>query len=193
MRRLYRQKLTTSLGGNISRKEGDFLLVTPSQKDKALLKTADILVVSLSGKAIDTELKPSMEMRFHLAIYKERADIRAIIHAHPFWGTWLAITHTLPNLYLTDEACYMIRRTALCNYATMGSEKLAKEIAKKIKTNDVLILKNHGVVTTGKTLTEAMERLEVLENIARYTFMKKQKVSYKKIPKEAIEAILTMP
>jgi L-fuculose-phosphate aldolase len=192
MRRLYRQKLTTSLGGNISIRIKDNVFITPSQKDKATLSPEDIIVLNLYEELTNTELKPSMEYKFHIAIYKERNDINAIIHAHPFWGTWLAITHIKPNVYLTDEAFYTIRNVALCNYALMGSEELSNEIKKNIKTADILILKNHGIVSTGKDLCTAIERIEVLENIAHYTYLNTKKYTYKRIPKESIKHIISM-
>ncbi len=192
-RRLYRQKLTTSLGGNVSFKVEQTVLITPSQIDKARIRANDIVETTLNGKLSVSMLKPSMELSFHLSIYNQRNDVNAIIHAHPFWGTWLGITRTTPNLMLTDESFYAIRRTVLCNYATMGSQELANEIATKIKSNDVLILSNHGVVSTGKTLVEAMERLEVLENIARYMFLQNPKKKYHPLSPEAIQTILNMP
>jgi|YNPMSStandDraft_1061717.scaffolds.fasta_scaffold00088_29 L-fuculose-phosphate aldolase len=192
MGRLYRQKLTTSLGGNISMRVNNMIAITPSQKDKDNLTESDILVFDVNEKLEFGTTKPSMEYRFHLSIYEQRKDVNAIIHSHPFWGTWLAITHIKPNIYLTDEALYSIRNIEFCNYALMGSERLSIEISKKIKKADVLILKNHGVVAVGNTLTEAIEKIEVLENIAHYTYLQNPTFNYKNIPKNAERKIKQM-
>ncbi len=192
MQRLYRQKLTTSLGGNISVRIENFIAITPSQKDKETLTANDILVLKMNDNINFKEIKPSMEYRFHLIIYEKRSDVNAIIHSHPFWGTWLAITHIKPDIHLTDEAFYTIRNIEFCNYETMGSKKLSEEVSKKIKKADVLILKNHGVVAVGNTLTEAIEKIEVLENIAHYAFLQNSEFTYKKIPKTAITRIKQM-
>lgn len=192
MKRLYRQKLTTSLGGNISIRLGNSIAITPSQKDKDTLTANDILVFDINDNFEYGTVKPSMEYRVHLSIYKERTDISAVIHSHPFWATWLAITHIKPNIYLTDESFYTIRNVEFCKYALMGSKELSEEVAKKIKKSEVLILKNHGVIAVGKNLCEAIEKIEVLENIAHYTYLQNKVFKYKKIPKKAQENISKM-
>lgn len=171
MQRLYRRKLTTTLGGNISIKAGQLMIITPSQKDKDRLTANDMVVVDLLTATTLTTQQPSMEYRFHMGIYATRGDVEAIIHAHPFWGTWLAITGTQPKINLLDESLYFLKNVAFCNYAPMGTEMLATEVSKNAQSSDVLILKNHGVITMGKSLCEALEKMEVLENIAHYTYI----------------------
>lgn len=171
MKRLYRKNLTTTLGGNMSVRTNRFMVITPSQKDKDRLSAEDMAIVDIITGEILTSQKPSMEYRFHQKIYEIRDEIGAIIHAHPFWGTWLAITNCKPDIHLLDESAYFLKHIAFCNYAPMGTEALAKEVADKITTSDILILKNHGVITTGNKLCEALEKMEVLENIAHYTFL----------------------
>ncbi|MCX7861590.1 MAG: class II aldolase/adducin family protein [Bacteroidales bacterium] len=172
MQRLYQQKLTTTLSGNISVRYQQYIIITPSQKDKARLHHNDILVYDIHNEIfLPSSSQPSMEFPFHQAIYSKRSDIYAIIHAHPFWSTWLSITGTIPQINLLDEAIYFLKKTGACQYAPMGTTELAKEVEEKIQFYDVLILKNHGVITTGKNLSDALERLEVLENIAHYTYL----------------------
>ncbi len=171
MQRLYQRHLTTTLGGNISVKAGNFMIITPSQKDKNRLTANDMVVIDLQTGTILTSQQPSMEYRFHKGIYATRTDVASVIHAHPFWGTWLAITNTKPNIDLLDESAYFLRNVAFCNYAPMGTEQLALEVSKNALLSDVLILKNHGVITMGKSLCESLEKMEVLENIAHYTYL----------------------
>ena len=84
MRRLYKKSLTTSLGGNISMKsDNGIVFITPSGIDKGKIKWNQICVLSESGENLTTECKVSIETAMHLAIYKNRPDIKAIVHAHP--------------------------------------------------------------------------------------------------------------
>ncbi len=83
MKRIYNRVLTTTSGGNLSiiDENGD-IWITPTGVDKGLMKPSDIVCVKADGTIIGDN-KPSSEYPFHLAIYRERPDIRAIVHAHP--------------------------------------------------------------------------------------------------------------
>jgi L-fuculose-phosphate aldolase len=186
MRRVYRRQMTTSLGGNISfKKKNGKILITPSQIDKDNLESKDILVIEPSGKTKPSKRKSSMETQLHLGIYEVRKDINAIIHAHTFWGSLLAVSDLQLANDISDESFFMIHKVEFCNYATMGSADLANEVKLKIQNADILILANHGVVSTGKDLVQALERLEVLENIAHYSYLQNQNLTLKHLTTEA--------
>jgi ribulose-5-phosphate 4-epimerase/fuculose-1-phosphate aldolase len=83
MRRLYKRGLTTASGGNISIRLQDGILITPSGLDKGTIKGNQIGLISFTGENLSAALKPSIEFAMHLAIYKSRPDVFAIVHAHP--------------------------------------------------------------------------------------------------------------
>lgn len=186
MRRIYRRQMTTSLGGNISvKKTNGEILITPSQVDKDRLKPKDIIKIKKDGKIKNSKLSASMETQLHRGIYEEREDVKAIIHAHTFWGSLLAVSDLQLANDISDEAYFMIQKIEYCNYATMGSLDLANEVKQKIKKADILILENHGIVATGKNLVQALERLEVLENITHYSYLQKPSLTLKHLKIEA--------
>ncbi|NSW45433.1 MAG: class II aldolase/adducin family protein [Bacteroidales bacterium] len=189
MQRLYRQKLTTSLGGNISLRVENFVYITPSQVDKDRLSANDIIIMDLHRHVLKAIHKSSMETSMHLSVYHTRPDIKAIVHAHSFWASLLALSNLQLVNDISDEAYYAIKRLAFCNYQTMGTSELANEVACKVKNADTLILKNHGILTTGKTLVEALERLEVLENIAHYSYLANKNIGLQSISAEAKKRI----
>lgn len=189
MQRMYAKKLITTLSGNISCRIGKKILITPSQIDKNNLKYSDIILLSIDGEIIEGKHKQSIETPLHLSIYKKRKDTKAIIHAHPFWGSLLAFTNLSFISDILEESFLMIPKIEFCNYAPMGSEELAKEVSKKIENADVLILENHGVITTGRNLPESLEKLEVLENIAHYSFLISKKIELKKLNDRAKQKI----
>jgi len=172
MRRLYLQKLTTSLGGNISMKIDDSILITPSQIDKNDIKAKDIAHLTTNGDILKSKHKISLETPMHIAIYNARSDVQVIIHAHPFWCTVAAIWGLQIDTNVTDEAQFNIKKISFAKYYPMGTEDLANEIAEKIKYSDVVIMPNHGIVCVGKTLIETIEKLEITENLAHISWLK---------------------
>jgi L-fuculose-phosphate aldolase len=171
MRRLYKQGLTTSSGGNVSMKDDEGnIFITASQTDKSCLKWKEIIVFDKAGKNLTPELKPSMESGMHIEIYKARSEIRAIVHSHPIYASTFAVSGFKPESSLTGEARYVLGKIAMTGYKLMGTENLAKEVASALNDSDCAIMKNHGAICIGKTLYEAFDRMEVLEFTCKLNF-----------------------
>jgi L-fuculose-phosphate aldolase len=187
MQRIYRRKLTTCLGGNVSVRINDTILITPSQIDKDKLTSEDIICLNLEGNIIHAPQTASMETQMHLAVYKNRKDIHAIIHAHAFWGTLLAVSDLKLQKDISDEAYFMLPKIAYTNYQTMGSIDLANEVGDKIQDADMLIIKNHGILSVGTDLAQALERIEVLENLVHYAYLANPAIKLIPLSEEAKE------
>ena len=171
MRRLYKQGLTTTSGGNISlRISGNIIAITPSATDKGRMRWNEIGLMNIKGENLTPDLKTSIETVMHLSIYKER-DVKAIVHAHPTCATAFTAMKNEINTTLTAEACAILGKPVFVPYAIMGSERLAQLVAKNIHNSDILLLENHGILTVGSSLLQAFDRLEVLENAARMTLI----------------------
>src|SRR5262245_54852722 len=80
--RIYRHRMTTTSGGNLSIRDGDDVWITPARVDKGTLRRTDIVRVHPDG-TVDGPHRPSSELPFHQAIYQARPDLHAIVHAHP--------------------------------------------------------------------------------------------------------------
>lgn len=173
MRRLYKQGLTTSSGGNISFRLGDTVLITPSQTDKGRMKASEIGMTDLRGNSLSTQYKLSMETDMHLAVYKARPDVKAIVHAHPVTATSYTVAHQTIDCSLMGEARAIIGEPVLASYQLMGTQKLANEVAKAILHGNVVLMENHGILAVGNSLLEAFDRLEVLEACARVNILTK--------------------
>jgi L-fuculose-phosphate aldolase len=172
MRRLYKQGLTTTSGGNISMKiSNDLILITPSATDKGMMKWKEVGIMSITGENLTPQLKPSMESEMHLSIYRRKNDISAIVHAHPLFASAFTAMNLKINTCLTAEAKAICSDPCLVQYALMGSRELASLAAENILKSDILLLENHGILTAGSSLLQAFNRLEVLENAARMTMI----------------------
>ncbi|MBE6356824.1 MAG: class II aldolase/adducin family protein [Lentisphaerae bacterium] len=172
MRRLYRQFLTTTSGGNISCRAADGnIVITASQADKGEQTWKNVGVVTPDGGNLTAELKLSIETAMHLAIYAARPDITAIVHAHPVTATFFSAADIPINMHLTAEAYAVAGEVIRIPYALMGSTELADITAEKMKFSDCGLMENHGVITVGKSLLAAFDKLELLENAAKQTLM----------------------
>jgi len=167
MRRLYRQGLTTTSGGNISwRLSDEHVLLTPSKLDKGELTADQIGVLAMDGGNLTPELPPSIESDMHLAIYRTRPDARAIVHAHPLTATALAASTQEINCRYIAESYAIVGDPVRAPYALMGTPQLAENVSNAAQKGNCVILDNHGVLAIGATLLEAFDRLEVLERAA---------------------------
>jgi L-fuculose-phosphate aldolase len=172
MRRLYKHGLTTTSGGNISLRISDeLILITPSATDKGRMKWKEVGMVTILGENLTPHLKPSIETAMHLAIYKKKKDVTAIVHAHPVFASLFTAIRAKINTNLTAEARAIVGDPLFVKYAVMGSMALADIAAENILISDILLLENHGILTTGSNLLLAFDKIEVLENAAKMTLL----------------------
>jgi L-fuculose-phosphate aldolase len=172
MRRLYRHGLTTTSGGNISlRLTDDIILITPSATDKGRMNWKEVGIVNIFGENLTPDLIPSIELEMHLSVYKKKADVFAIIHAHPTFASLFTAIKSKINTNLTAEAKAILGDPLLIRYAVTGSAELAEVVAENVVKSDILLLQNHGILTTGSNLLQAFDKVEVLENAAKMTLM----------------------
>jgi L-fuculose-phosphate aldolase len=166
--KIYRSGLTTTSGGNISviDETGD-IWVTPSAIDKGSLRPSDIICIRKNG-TIEGRHKPSSEYPFHIAIYKARPDLKAVIHAHPPALVSFSIVRLIPNTNVIPQAKYVCGSIGYAPYELPGSDELGKVIAKEFEKGfNAVIMENHGTVVGGTDISDAFQRFETLEFCAR--------------------------
>jgi L-fuculose-phosphate aldolase len=168
MERVYRYRMTTTSGGNLSVRDADGAVwITPARVDKGGLTRDDIVRVRPDGTA-EGRHRPSSEFPFHRAIYAARADLRAIVHAHPVALVAFSIVGKVPDTRLLPTARRVCGPVGFAPYALPGSAVLGERIAATFAQGfHCAVLENHGVVTGGATLAEAFERFETLEFCAK--------------------------
>lgn len=171
MTRLYERGLTTTFGGNISlRIPGDRILLTPSATDKGNMTADQIAVLGLDGSNFTPDLKPSGETSIHLSIFQHRPEVEAIVHAHPPTASLFTALEEKINTRILAEAYTFIGEPAVAPYALTGTPELAESVTAALGTkHQAVLMQNHGVLTVGRSLAEAFERMEVLENAAKMT------------------------
>ncbi len=168
MRRIYRYKMTTTSGGNLSILDPDgSIWITPSRVDKGSLQPSDVVRVLADGTKEGLH-PPSSEFPFHREIYRQRPDIKAIVHAHPGALVAFSICRKVPDTRVQSHAHSVCGRVAIAPYACPGTAELGKKIAATFAQGaDCVLLENHGVVIGGRDLQEAFQRFETLEFVAQ--------------------------
>jgi L-fuculose-phosphate aldolase len=170
-RRLYERRILASIEGNMSiRLDGDRVVATPSGINKGFMQPSDMVVTDLDGNP-EGGGKPSSEMRMHLAIYKVRPDLQAIVHAHPTVATGYAVAgRQLPAAVLA-EIVTTLGCIPIAPYGTPSTDELAEAVVGPIRNYDALLLANHGALTAGDSLDEAEERMYQLEHFAEVSLV----------------------
>jgi L-fuculose-phosphate aldolase len=189
MRRLYAQKLTTTSGGNVSQRSGNVILITASQTDKATVDELQIGILTMAGENLTENLNVSMESKMHLAIYAKRPEVMAIVHAHPVFATSFAIAGKEIKTNLAGEARAVLGVPVIAPYALMGTQDLAGKVADACLKGNVILMENHGILTVGKNLLQAYDRMEVLEAAAKMTFITSYLGGGKELTNEELKAI----
>jgi L-fuculose-phosphate aldolase len=168
-RELNARGLNQGTSGNISARCGEGFLISPSSFPYELMQAEHVVPMRFDG-SYEGKLKPSSEWRFHLDILVARADVHAVIHAHPMYCTTIAIQGLdIPSLH------YMIAVTGrdfvkCAPYATFGTEELSKNAVAALEGGNACLLANHGVIVTGGNLGGAMWLLVETEVLAQQFF-----------------------
>lgn len=164
-----------ALAGNIStRISEDRLLCTRHGADKGALTPDDIVLCDMDGNMLSGSGKPTSEFSMHRMAYRERPDIRAVIHAHPPTATAFAAASVPLDSLMLPEMVVLLGPVALVPYATPGTEELAQRLKLFLQDHDCFLLENHGALTVGGDLREAALRMELLEHNAQITMMVRQ-------------------
>jgi L-fuculose-phosphate aldolase len=193
MRRIYRYKMTTTSGGNLSIHDPDgSIWITPSRVDKGSLQPTDVVRVLADGTREGLH-PPSSEFPFHREIYRQRPDIKAIVHAHSGALVAFSICRKVPDTRVQSHAHSVCGRVALAPYACPGTAELGQKIAATFAQGaDCVLLENHGVVIGGADLREAFQRFETLEFVAQ-TLIHAAGLGPVKVLPEAHLGVETMP
>jgi L-fuculose-phosphate aldolase len=156
--------LNKGTAGNVSVRDGDGFLITPTGLPYDTLVPGDIPRMALDGSHAGRR-QPSSEWRFHRDLYAARPDVGAVLHAHsPFAVSLACLRRDIPPFH------YMIARfggdTIRCaEYATFGSQELSTAAMAALEDRKGCLLANHGLLVAGRDLGEALALAVELEEL----------------------------
>ena len=167
--KMFKKELTHGTSGNIScRIPGEEkILITPSSVPYLDIKAKDVLLVDFNGEALEGGRNPSVETPFHLAIYKKREDIGAIVHSHSVYALAVAASGKTAPVFLDEMFSNIGGDLVVAKYELPGSDELAESVLSKIEDKNAVLLANHGAVCCGKDLKDAFHVTETVEKICR--------------------------
>jgi len=170
---LYQKNLIAATDGNVSVRWGsEYLITTPSGLAKGVIQAEDLVVTDLQGNlapeavAVHNGYRPSSELRTHLEAYRQRPDVRAVVHAHPPIATALSVAGVSLAPCVLPETLVNLGTILTTQYATPTSADVPLVIRDLIGNHDALVLDRHGAVTVGASAMDAYTKMEKVENTA---------------------------
>ena len=180
-RRIYNKGFAAANDGNITVRISDNeVLCTPTMHSKGFLKPDDISTVDMTGKQIAGRKKRSSEALLHLEIYKNRPDIKSVVHCHPPHATAFAIAREpIPQCVLPEVEVFL-GDVPITKYETPGGQAFADTIIPFVQKTNVIILANHGTVSYGEDVERAYWWTEILDAYCRMLMLARDlgKVNY---------------
>ncbi len=164
--------LVAGKAGNVSLrlrqgKGADLVVITPTSRYYDTLEVEDIPVLDFEGRVVEGKLPPSSESKLHLAIYRARAGVGAVIHTHSVHASAIAVAGCGIPAILEEEVAVLGGEVRVAGFAASGSEQLARNAVEALGDRNAVVLANHGGVGVGKTLREALDACELLEKAAQ--------------------------
>jgi ribulose-5-phosphate 4-epimerase/fuculose-1-phosphate aldolase len=173
-RSLFARGYSFGTAGNLSVRCGGALLVTPTGSSMETVAAGDLAQVDIDGRLIG-RTKPSKEVHFHLAIYRARADVGAVVHLHSIYAVALSCLKALDMEdalpVLTPYYAMRVGRLPVVEYLPPGDPRLAPEVEARAAAANAILLQNHGPITMGRDLAEAAALAEELEEQAKLFFL----------------------
>ena len=171
-RRMYARGYTASNDGNISVRYGaDRLLMTPKSVCKGFMSPDMMCVTDMEGRKLQGDRDPSTEMLMHLEVYRQRPDVRAVVHAHPPIATGFAVAGIPLDRAVLAEVLTTLGSIPIAEYATPSTTELPNAVRKYIKAHDGMLLANHGALTVGSELFAAYFKMETIEHFAKISLV----------------------
>ena len=180
-RRLYARGFAAANDGNITVRLGpNEFLCTPTMVSKGFMKPEDLCVVDYQGKQLRGTRKRSSEILLHLSVYKQRPDVKAVVHCHPPHATAFAIAHEpIPQCVLPEVEVFL-GDVPITKYETPGGKQFAETVLPYVAKTNVIILANHGTVSYGTDVERAYWWTEILDAYCRMLMLARDlgKINY---------------
>jgi L-fuculose-phosphate aldolase len=171
-RRLYARGYTASNDGNISARLDDKrLIMTPRSVCKGFMTPEMMCITDLDGVKLAGERDPSSEMQMHLEVYRQRPDVKAVVHAHPPIATGFAVAGIPLDRAVLAEVVTTLGSVPIAEYATPSTRELPEAVRKYVKAHDGMLLANHGALTLGADLFSAYYKMETIEHFANISLV----------------------
>jgi len=162
--------LTAAFGGNLSIRRGNLVFIKATGAVMDDISEGQVAVIDMAGRQV-SGVRPSSEYRLHLAVYRERPEVRAIAHLHPPYSIAASMLLRGELPIVTPEAEIYLGRIPIVPFKPAGTQELATAVAEALVGADAVIMERHGIVTVGKSLREAFYKAELVEESAKLWYL----------------------
>lgn len=194
-RRIWTRGYVAANDGNITALLNDNeLLTTPTGVSKGFMTVEMIIKCDRSGKVISSSpgYRPSSEVKMHLEVYRERPDIKAVVHAHPTYATSFAVAGIPLNKCVLPEAIIVMGAVPTAPYGLPSTMEIPDRMRPFVKDSDAILLENHGALTLGTDLLNAYHKMETLEHTATIVWKALQLGNLNVLPPEERDRLMTL-
>lgn len=192
-RRVYAKGFAAANDGNITYRLNDrHILCTPTMICKGFMKPDDICLVDYEGKQLAGKRKRTSEVLLHLAVYKARPDVQAVVHCHPPHATAFAVAHEPIPKCILPEVEVFLGEVPIAKYETPGDQRFAETILPFVKNCNTIILANHGTVSFGPDLEKAYWNTEIVDAYCRILILARQLGSVNYFSEEKTRELLAL-
>ena len=191
-KRIYDRGMVASNDGNISVKVGeDAYLCTPTGVSKGFMTPEYICKVNGRGEVIEANegFRPSSEIKMHMRVYKERPDVKSVVHAHPMYATGFAIAGIPLTAQIMPEAVIALGCVPIAEYGTPSTEEIPDAVSKYLQYFDAVLLENHGALAFSDSLLNAYHKMESVEFYAQLMYQAKMLGGPKKLTDAQVERL----
>ena len=162
--------LVVASAGNVSARVAghDAIAITPTCISYDVMTADQIVVVGVdSGLPIESSFRPSGELPTHLAVYRRRPDVGAVVHTHaPYVSTLSVLRKPLPPI-IDEMIVYFGGTIEVADYAFTGTDDLGANVVDALGDRAGVLLSNHGNLCVGSDLDEALHVALTMESSAR--------------------------
>lgn len=188
--RLWQRGFVANHDGNLSaRVAEDRIVCTPTSTSKADVDERSLLVTDASGAQVSGSKKPFGELNIHLAVYRARFDVAAVVHAHPPYATALGVSGRELACFLPEAVVSLGERVPLVPLAPPGAAA-ASAIEPHLATSDAVLVQANGVWAWGADVEQAYLRLELVEHLATIAHHAIQWGGPQPLPRALIDSLL---
>ena len=190
---MYTRGFVCANDGNLSaRLSDDTIIATPSGVSKGFMTEEMLIKLDLDGNVLAGSMKPSSEVKMHLAIYKKSPEIVAVCHAHPPISTTFAAAGVALDKAYLQETAVGLGVIPLAKYVLAGTEELAEGVAEYCIDYHGVLLEHHGPVAWGKSIMESLFRMESIEYTASITMYSKIMGFERTMTREQIDELVAV-
>jgi L-fuculose-phosphate aldolase len=168
-RRLHENGWVANHDGNLSvRLRGDRFLITPTATSKRDVDDGSLIVVDAAGKVLEGRMRPFSELELHLACYRARPEVDAVLHAHPPIATAFGLVgRTLSPIALPEMVVSLGPRIQTLPRALPKDKAALARLEQAASEDDAFLLSGNGALTLGTDLSQALLRMELVEHCAK--------------------------